>query len=447
MKKNQFLEFLKDNILTIFTGSEIIGEEVSSPRDNCVAQGEGGAIKIKFSRKDNYRIIVKRAQPFKKFEIFLINSIIKEMGKIADVKNLEDYKHGIESMIIEKAICKSLTNSSSKTLALLLSELSFWGQKTYEGKKISFGCVVTRQRMGNKLNNSNLHISNILEKDFSALLSDGKNSFIEVSADGYITDYISYIKQFDYNLYAPFDYLKVATLSVGSKIGICLTIEGDILIFKDKCLLFAKRNGKWVCYSHDEIVDKLSERARDYEDVRKSIYQTALDTSFNRYGGCIVHVNSTELSNVLRHIDDADVLDSESYNTIQQIKKHKSLFSELDSLGMDIQPFEEFLKEDKCIKASTLRRLIAGRKFQEIDRKFRQDMVAMDGATIIGYDGTIIAVGAIIKIEAGSSGGGRLAAAKTLSNYGVSIKISNDGTMQGFKMDRNKLRAKAIFIL
>ena len=219
------------------------------------------------------------------------------------------------------------------------------------------------------------------------------------------------------------------------------------MIFKDKCLLFAKRNGKWVCYSHDEIVDKLSERARDYEDVRKSIYQTALDTSFNRYGGCIVHVNSTELSNVLRHIDDADVLDSESYNTIQQIKKHKSLFSELDSLGMDIQPFEEFLKEDKCIKASTLRRLIAGRKFQEIDRKFRQDMVAMDGATIIGYDGTIIAVGAIIKIEAGSSGGGRLAAAKTLSNYGVSIKISNDGTMQGFKMDRNKLRAKAIFIL
>ena len=29
-------------------------------------------------------------------------------------------------------------------------------------------------------------------------------------------------------------------------------------------------------------------------------------------------------------------------------------------------------------------------------------------------------------------------AAKTLSNYGISIKISNDGSMQGFKIDKNK---------
>ena len=41
----------------------------------------------------------------------------------------------------------------------------------------------------------------------------------------------------------------------------------------------------------------------------------------------------------------------------------------------------------------------------------------------------------------------QLAAAKTLSNYGISIKISNDGIMTGFKMDRNKLRARAIFII
>ena len=70
-----------------------------------------------------------------------------------------------------------------------------------------------------------------------------------------------------------------------------------------------------------------------------------------------------------------------------------------------------------------------------------------DGAVVIDYDGKILAVGAIIKIEAGSSGGGRLAAAKTLSNYGISIKISNDGSIQGFKMDRNKLRARSIFVI
>lgn len=447
MKKNQFLEFLKDNILKLFTGSEIIGEEVSSPRDNIIAQGEAGAIKIKFSRNDNYRIIIKRAQPFKNFEIHLMKSIIGEMGKIHEVKLLDDYKHGIESMIIEKAICKSLTNSSSKTLSLILSEMSYWSQRTYEGKRMKFGCIVTRKKVGGKSTNSNLHISNVLEKDFSALLTDGENSFIEISADGYITDYISYFKQCDYNLYAPYDNLKLATLSSGSKIGVCLNQEGDVLIFKDKSLLFAKRSGNWVCYSHDEIVSKLSERAGDYEDVRRSIYLSALDTSFNRCGGCIVHVNSTETTNVLKHIDDADVLDNNSYVSIQQIKKEKSLFSDLAGDDSEMETFDDFLRDSKCIKSATIRQLVAGRKFQELDRKFRQDMLAMDGATIIGNDGTIIAVGAIVKIEAGSSGGGRLAAAKTLSNYGVAIKISNDGTMQGFKMDRNKLRAKTIFML
>ena len=43
--------------------------------------------------------------------------------------------------------------------------------------------------------------------------------------------------------------------------------------------------------------------------------------------------------------------------------------------------------------------------------------------------------------------GNAVAAAKTLSNYGISIKISNDGSMQGFKIDKNKLRARPIFVI
>ena len=69
----------------------------------------------------------------------------------------------------------------------------------------------------------------------------------------------------------------------------------------------------------------------------------------------------------------------------------------------------------------------------------------MDGATIVDYDGTIVAIGAIIKIEAGSTGGGRLAATKTLSRYGVSIKISTDGVMQGFVNDKRTNTPKPIF--
>ena len=132
---------------------------------------------------------------------------------------------------------------------------------------------------------------------------------------------------------------------------------------------------------------------------------------------------------------------------MQQEKINQSFFTKIEDSQTEVPTFDEFLLEEKCAKSSALIKLIRGRKFHELDRKFRQELIAIDGATIIDYDGKILAVGAIIKIEAGSTGGGRLAAAKTLSNYGISIKISNDGSMEGFKMDKNKLRSKAIFVI
>ena len=446
MNKTRFLEFVHDYILKMFTGSSIIDEEPSSPRDNIVAQADGGAVKVKFSREDNYRIIIKRAQPFKNFEMHLIRSIIEEMHKINNLNITEDYKNNLKNAIIEKAICKSLTNSSSKTLSALLNEMSYWGQRTYEGKSTALGFIVTNKKLGRQTNPS-LHISKFLHKDFSALLTDGQTSFMEISADGYVSNYVCYTKQVDNNLFAPYKHLELATLSTGSKVGVCLSEQGDVLVFKNKSLLFAKKSGVWVCYSHDEIVGKLSEHAGEYEEVRRAIYITALDTSFNRCGGCIVHVNNGDSLNVLKHIDEADVLYKESYDFIQQEKINQSFFATVEDGSPEIPEYDQFLLEDKCAKTATLRKLIVGRKFQELDRKFRQELIAIDGAVVIDYDGKILAVGAIIKIEAGSSGGGRLAAAKTLSNYGISIKISNDGSIQGFKMDRNKLRARSIFVI
>ncbi len=446
MNKTRFLEFVHDYILKMFTGSSIIGEEESSIRDMIVAQGDSGAVKVKFSREDKFRIIIKRAQPFKNFEMHLIKSIIEEMHKINDLNITDDYKKGLKNLIIEKAICKSLTNSSSKTLSALLNEISYWGQRTYEGRATSLGFIVTNKKMGSKTNQS-LHISKFLQKDFSALLTDGQSSFMEISADGFVSNYVSYAKPADYNLFAPYNHLTLATLATGSKVGVCLSEQGDVLIFKNKSLLFAKKSGAWVCYSHDEIVGKLSEQAGEYEEVRKAIYVSALDTSFNRCGGCIVHVNRSDSLNVLKHIDEADVFYKESYDFIQQEKINQSFFAGVDEKATEIPDFEQFLLEEKCAKTATLRKLIGERKFHELDRKFRQELIAIDGAVVIDYDGKILAVGAIIKIDAGSTGGGRLAAAKTLSNYGISIKISNDGSMQGFKMDRNKLRPRSIFVI
>ena len=119
MKKERFLTFIEDNILSMFTGSEIIGEEESTPRDACVAQGTGGALLVKFKRSDTYRFVIKRVQPFKTFEISLVKSIIEEIANIYTNRVSDDFIRGLENLVIEKAICKALTNSASGTLSTL----------------------------------------------------------------------------------------------------------------------------------------------------------------------------------------------------------------------------------------------------------------------------------------------------------------------------------------
>jgi DNA integrity scanning protein DisA with diadenylate cyclase activity len=71
-------------------------------------------------------------------------------------------------------------------------------------------------------------------------------------------------------------------------------------------------------------------------------------------------------------------------------------------------------------------------------------MIGIDGATIVDYEGKILAVGAILNIsqeETLSAGGGaRLAAAKVLSEYGYSLKISEDGEIRAFGKSDKKFQ-------
>lgn len=71
--------------------------------------------------------------------------------------------------------------------------------------------------------------------------------------------------------------------------------------------------------------------------------------------------------------------------------------------------------------------------FQRLARRIRQEVLALDGATVIDHLGQVLAVGAIVHVPAGSEGGGRLAAAKRLSKLGLGIKVSSDGPITGFR--------------
>lgn len=91
---------------------------------------------------------------------------------------------------------------------------------------------------------------------------------------------------------------------------------------------------------------------------------------------------------------------------------------------------EENNEDIRALKRAILKRLIAEKSFDKLDRKLRSELLGLDGACIIGCNGKVQAFGAIIQNDSGSLGGGRGAAARKLSEYGMAVKISTDGYIE-----------------
>jgi hypothetical protein len=448
MEKASFIDLLNHFIIPLFTGSEIIGEEPSSNRDAPVAQGDNGTIIVKPTKNDEYRIIIKRDQPFKKFEIELVKAVLEELKNVNRYQIQEPaYNKILYEYALEKAVCRSINERNYQTLLDLLFDLDSWANRTYEGSNTCFGFIMSPKIVKQEIDGeTKISFSKMLSEDFSALLSDGINSCIFVDGAGNILGHIPLHNINNEDIMAPYFLIDMANACKNGRIGVSLLRDGNLLIFSKQEIVFAKRRGEWNSYSHEEIIEKVA--PKEYlEELRKAAYLTALDVSFTGTGGCLAIVRDDQEYNVLKHINIDDILLESYYLNKIRMNDNISNLDANNNLPNTIVPYKEYIKQDKCVKVLSLRKMINGRKFQELDRKFRAELLGIDGATIIDHEGNIIAVGAIIQIAAGSTGGGRLAASKTLAQYGNSLKISMDGTIQGFTFDSKKQRVKSIFTI
>ena len=351
-------------------------------------------------------------------------------------------------MAIEKALIESITETGHETILGIIRGLETWASRTYEGATVRLGIIVNFGLNSDATNP--VSYNDILTSDFFALFTDGISSFIEFDKNGSLLGYLNLKKVKTMPTVAPNVFERLAAMCNDKKIGIVLTEKGDILVFYARQLIFAKRNGTWGVYSHDEIIRLLQNNVSyTAKQIRRAIYNTALDCSFAYKGACIVYINKDKTHEALMHIDAADIISEEHFNLKKQIELEEAekLYN-IGNANRIIEKFsmtyEEFLNKHKYTKTMAIRKIVNGKKLFELDRKLIEEMTSVDGATIIDYDGTIIAVGAIIKIEAGSLGGGRLAATTTMAKYGVAIKVSQDGIMQGYSVDKHG-KVKQIF--
>ena len=285
-----------------------------------------------------------------------------------------------------------------------------WSMKTYEGHRVQFGTVIdcndifTSQESDE---HQRTQFVDLLMTDASASLSDGVNTFFAIDKKGYIKSVLDVDSSVAYKnssreleSLSPNVFIKVCKASQRENVGICLSESGDIYCFKKRQLKIARINGRWVIFDYESF-KKQVEPILDNENKIKQLYLTCLDVSYARTGGCLAVCND-----------------------------YKAL--------INILPKQKELD----INASLLR-IVEQRDFFQLPKNIRKELVAIDGATIINREGTLKNIGTIIKkVSSSIGGGGRRAAAKQLSKYGMAIKISADGYIELFINEKIVLEFK-----
>ncbi|MCL2222801.1 MAG: hypothetical protein FWC20_10715 [Oscillospiraceae bacterium] len=272
----------------------------------------------------------------------------------------------------------------------LLEKMHKWSQKTYEGKKMPFSFIIDAK---DKTKGNSDYIQ-FLDSPHSAVFTDGMTSGIALDNSGLIVKYFSASEdQLQHNdnhlTLAPYRFIDFANMcytdSNGSVwIGVIAQSNGDILVFKRRQIVFAKRSGTWFYVDFFRVFSAISmflsnPDTEENKKLAKLIYLSILDVSFSRVGGCIAIIDDEHL----RTVQDNFIVNDDLDRHDERDNKKKILTRLITACGDN-----------------------TNRSFFNISQNLRQDLLSLDGATLIDRTGKILGVGAIVRIDGGSDEGG-----------------------------------------
>jgi hypothetical protein len=389
MDEHAFRALLIDHMVPMFAGTELGKAKSSSSRHALVAYENPCALLMKPSRNSNYRVQLLRSQAFTSEEKRLFGLFVAEL---ADIASQADAAHfpDLMSVIPRRVISTFLPAATGRgTLDEAIREFEELASQTYEGHP-----VVMALGMTGAVGYGPITLEELWREDFSRVISNGFDSMYRCGSDGRVSNVV-YLPHPLSVAFAPHRLGAIAGWCRQNRVAIVLNRSGEVLLFKDGKLQFAKRRGAWRYYPHDSVVQRL--RVGNAL-LRRAVYESCLDVSFARTGGCVAVLTETVRSKLSRALASRDLLD-----------------------------------RDEITRTKLLSRAINNRTFQDLDRRFRQELLSMDGATVLTRTGKVLTAGSIVKVPSGSTGGGRKAAALQLSRLGLAIKISADGPITGFR--------------
>ncbi|WP_425397752.1 hypothetical protein [Aeoliella sp.] len=396
MDETQLRNVVSKYLLPMFPGSRLLYETLPTSRKVDLASfSDPCTIAISLSFTPSSRLLVNRSQAFSHSDVVFASWFMAAVSEISELHSRDFFEALVENAV-PSAISGYLTSQFQRARPAafrIIRQLESWAAQTYEGQPIT--CAIGID--SHEENDQTPTLDQIWDHDFSAVLTSGLDTVLVATQDLNVLSFDA-LPPPKFTGLAPYRLMQLAEWTEQGRILFSLNRNGELLIFNQGNLSFAKRRGRWFHFPHESMARRLGRIGTT--TLRESVYETCLDVSFARTGGCIAIISSSAASRLGQIIHDDDLLSA------------------------------------PAIKSRCLQQIMQ-RPFPEMDRRLRQELVAIDGATILDHTGNLLSAGAIVEVPPGSHAGARRAAAIALARYGLAVKISHDGGILGFARDQD----------
>jgi hypothetical protein len=397
MEEADFRDLLTEYLLPMLPGTILRRRSrASTAVHHLVAYARPCDLYLKPTTDAQYRLELHRSQAFTRRERELVGHFVEALSEIlgqAEASYFRDLMASVPRQVISRLLP---AERGRRVLERAIQRFESLASETYEGKP-----VVSAFGLTGSIGHGPVQMDDLWKEDFSRVLANGFDSMYVAGSDGRIFN-LACLPYPSSVSYAPHRLGSIAAWCDRSqRVALVLNRNGEVLVFNDRRLQFARRRGAWRYYAHDSVISRLGVGRLP---LRRAVYESCLDVSFARTGGCIAILTRSGFARLDDALSPSDRIEN------QDSARAKLLFA--------------------AVRAP----------FQALDRRLRQELLSMDGATILQHTGEVVTAGSIVRVPGGSSSGGRRAAAVQLSKLGLGIKISADGPITGFRSRREIFR-------
>lgn len=337
--------------------------------------------------------LARRAPAFASDEARLLKAYavaLQEFGQVPRV-----FANTASEDVLTRAIAVRCTENAeqARMVETVLQAIIRLSATTYEGNR-----VVVNVCLDMNLPDISIPLAAFLKQPWAPVLGSGLNSALLLAGDGSVVRVIDLETGDNTTTLAPalMCSLAIWTRPAG-RIALSITRSGEIYVFDGGHLLLVRRNSRWRAFPLAALQRSGwfgTTKWKVPPAMKRLLLMSLLDASAAHHGACLGIVHNSQ---AIAAVDDL--------------------------VG---------IADQWAGQGNTRRRMFDQTSFLELSRRHRLELLSMDGATLLDQSGTILTAGAILRVDGGSIGGGRTAAAHAIAKYGVGIKVSQDGPIKAF---------------